>query len=154
MTSIKFRQFQDQDLDKVWELHISGLNQTQSFIPNPELDADLDNIQAHYLNNNGEFLIAEINNQIVGMGAFRKIDTNTAEIKRMRVNPDFQGQGIGKQILELLIQKAKSSNYKKLILDTSSKQLAAQNLYQKFSFKEYKRIQTNDYQTIYFELEL
>lgn len=154
MTSIKFRQFQDQDLDKVWELHISGLNQTQSFIPNPELDADLDNIPAHYLNSNGEFLIAEINNQIVGMGAFRNIDPHTAEIKRMRVNPDFQGQGIGKQILELLIQKAKSANYKKLILDTSSKQLAAQNLYQKFNFKEFKRIQTNDYQTIYFELEL
>ncbi len=148
------RRYQEIDLESIWELHISGLVQTQSYIADPKLDADLNDIKNHYLKNNGEFLVVIYDNKIVGMGALRKIDNNTAELKRMRVKLDYQGQGVGTLILKSLIEKAKNLGYKKLVLDTSSKQESAQNLYKKFGFKEEYRVKTQDFETIYFLLRL
>ncbi len=148
------RRYIESDLDNVWELHINGLVQTQSYIADPKLDADLNDIKKHYLENNGEFLVAVLDNKILGMGAIRKIDNDTAELKRMRVKTDYQGQGVGSVILESLIERAKKLWYKNLILDTSSKQESAQNLYKKFGFKEEKRVKTEDFETIHFLLKL
>jgi len=36
-------------------------------------------------------------NQAVGCGALKEIDTTTAEVKRMFVHPDFRGQAIAKK---------------------------------------------------------
>lgn len=151
---IQLRQYQDTDQDTVWQLHVDGLNQTGSFVNNPKHDQDLLNIKETYLSHKGEFLIALINNKIIGMGAFRKVDNQTAEIKRMRVNREHQGKGIGTLILSSLIQKAKERGYKKLILDTSTNQAAAKHLYEKRGFKEFKRGKTEHLENIFYELEL
>jgi GNAT superfamily N-acetyltransferase len=40
------------------------------------------------------------------MGAFRRTDPERAEIKRMRVHPDYQGRGFGQIILSELEARA------------------------------------------------
>ncbi len=150
MKNQTIRQYQKQDKDDVWKLHVDGLNQTTGFKYDSKLDDDFNNIKSIYLDNNGEFYIAEIDDKVIGMGALRKVDKTTAEIKRMRVNKKFQGQGIGSKILEKLINRAKELGYHKLVLDTSVKQIPAQKLYEKFGFKKYKQ----EGNTIYYKLDI
>ncbi|PLX24171.1 MAG: GNAT family N-acetyltransferase [Marinilabiliales bacterium] len=151
MPKVTIRQYQSSDKDFVWQLHLKGLHQMNSFIDDPNLDKDLQSIEEVYINNKGEFFIATIHNQIVGIGALKKIDNEHAEIKRMRVDQEFQGQKIGSQILDSLIQKAQELSYKKLILDTSIKMHVAQNLYQSRGFDEYKRDTIGGLETIFYE---
>jgi ribosomal protein S18 acetylase RimI-like enzyme len=151
MQKANIRQYQNSDKDFAWQLHLKGLHQMNSFVDDPDLDKDLQSIEEVYIKNGGEFFVATINDQIVGIGALKKIDNKTAEIKRMRVDQEFQGQKIGSQILDLLIQKAQELGYKKLILDTSIKMHVAQNLYQSRGFKEYKRDIIGGLETIFYK---
>jgi N-acetylglutamate synthase-like GNAT family acetyltransferase len=73
------------------------------------------------------------------MGAFRKKSATQAEVKRMRVLPEFQRQGFGQAILNQLEDRAQQMDYTELILDTTTKQLSAQILYEKNGFVEVKR---------------
>lgn len=152
MQGVKIRQYKSSDKNSVWQLHLNGLRQTNSFIDDPNLDKDLQSIEEVYINDKGEFFVAVINDQIVGIGALKKVNNKIAEIKRMRVEQKFQGQKIGGQILDSLIRKARELGYKKLILDTSINMRAAQNLYQSRGFKEYKREITNGLETIFYEI--
>jgi len=141
MSKVLLRQFEEQDQDAVYALHLLGLKQTGSYIENPEArdewDKDLLNIRETYLNGEGEFLVAHSGVKIVGMGALRKHDARTAEIKRMRVDPEFQGIGIGGRIL-----------------DTSVMQVPAQHLYESRGFELYKRDIQYGQGMMYYEKEL
>lgn len=161
--NIKLRQYRPSDYKTVLRLHFKGLEQHGVRLSPellPGLDDDLIRIEEAYLKD-GDFLISTIGDNIVGMGAFRRIDNNTAEIKRMRVEPSCQGKGIGSLILDSLIDKARSLGYKKLILDTTDKMLAAQHLYKSRGFREYRR-DLREYKggavsflsIIYYELDL
>ena len=148
------RQYRDSDKVAVWQLHVDGLNQTGSFIFNPVLDSDLENIKGIYIENDGEFFVASLNNIVFGMGALRKVNSKIAEIKRMRVSIKHQRKGLGSMILKKLIERAKEFGYKKLILDTSEKQDAAKQLYEKYGFKEYDRKKLGDHKIIFYELKI
>ena len=154
MADVELRQYLASDHDAVLQLHFKGLEQTGVRL-NAKLalglDDDLSRIEEAYLIG-GDFLITTIDNKIVGMGAFQKIDDETAEIKRMRVEPDYQGKGIGSLILDTLIDKAKAAGYRKLVLDTTDKMQAAQHLYRSRGFKEYKRSLFGDIMIIFYEL--
>lgn len=151
------RRFEEKDEEAVYNLHISALKQAGTFIDTPksqELDQDLKNIEAIYINNNGEFFVTTVDDKVVGMGALCKVDDSTAEIKRMRVEPSLQGKGIGKLILDKLIEKARELGYKKLVLDVAEKQKGAQHLYESRGFKEYKRGDLGGQETIYYQYEI
>ncbi len=154
MPAPQLRQYQPSDQATVWQLHVDGLKQTGSFVDDRKYDQDLLDIEKTYLKNGGEFLVALLDNKVVGMGGFSKIDDQTAEVRRMRVNADYQGQGIGSLILETLIQKAKDLGYKKLELDTTVNMKAAIQLYEKHGFKEFKRGRAGHLESIFYELEL
>ncbi len=151
---ISFRQYEDQDQKEVYALHIAGLKSAGTFTEDPEvrkvLDQDFHRIKEEYI----DFLIALIDGKIVGMGAIKDIDKNTAEIKRMRVKPELQNQGIGKMILDKLIVKAKALRYKNLILDVAEQQKLARHLYESRGFKEYKRGDFYGDVAVYYQLEI
>jgi putative acetyltransferase len=74
------------------------------------------------------------NNSAVGCGAFRKIDSQTVEIKRMFVNPDFRGKGIASKILCELELWALELNFAQTILETGINQPEAIALYKKLGY--------------------
>ena len=136
---LEIRRYQDIDNASVWELHHRALGPTGAFFRDGKWDEDLCDIQNHYLNNGGEFLVGVMDNKIVCMGAFRKKSDTLAEIKRMRVLPDFQRRGFGQIMLNKLEEKAFQLGYKELCLDTTTKQLPAQKFYEKNGYIEVGR---------------
>ncbi len=76
---------------------------------------------------------------VVAMGALKRTSPERAEIKRMRVHPEYQGRGYGQLILDELEAHARALGYRTLHLDTSILQLPAQRLYEKNGFREVGR---------------
>lgn len=144
----KIRRFFAEDYPKVEELN-NSLN--RSARGDGSWNEDLRSIEDTYQNKGGEFLIAELDGEVVGMGALLKINNSTVEIKRMRVSKNQQGKGIGRLILNKLEDFARLNKFKRIILDTSVQQIPAQKLYEKNGFKEISRKVIDGFDSILYE---
>jgi ribosomal protein S18 acetylase RimI-like enzyme len=153
MSSLVIRQYTAADRDDVRHLHRYVLQLTGAYLGDGVRDEDLDDIEKIYLER-GAFLIGEVDRRIVAMGALRPLNDTTAEIKRMRVHPDWQRRGFGSRILTELEAAARQLGYTRLVLDTSTLQLAAQELYQKFGYRETGRGHVADLELIYMEKDV
>lgn len=90
----------------------------------------------HLVDDRGVFLVARDGGRAVGCGALRILDPSTAEVKRMYVEPDLRGRGIGRAVLERLEEFARSRGVSRLVLETGVHQHAAIELYTKAGFAE------------------
>jgi ribosomal protein S18 acetylase RimI-like enzyme len=150
---LEIRRYQDADKPAVWELHRRALEATGAYFPGKWND-DLSDIQNHYLNNGGEFLVGILDGKIVCMGAFRRKSAALAEIKRMRVLPEYQRRGFGQIILNQLEAKAIQLGYTELCLDTTTLQIAAQQMYEKNGFTAAGRGKVPPFEVIYYHKSL
>lgn len=152
--NLEIRRYKSTDRDYVWALHITALKSTGTYTSSGAWDQDLFHIEETYLANGGDFLVALHEQCLIGMGALKRVDDTTGEIKRMRVDPAYQGKGIGQKLLTLLITRAQDLGYERLILDTTVKQIAAQHLYERNGFQEIRRGVLGGFETIYYKKRL
>ncbi|MHB8576709.1 MAG: GNAT family N-acetyltransferase [Dehalococcoidia bacterium] len=82
----------------------------------------------------GAFLVACIDGAAVGCGAVRRIDGDSAEIKRMYVRQTARGHGVGRRILAALEAEAISLGSTRLVLETGDRQQEALALYEHSGF--------------------
>ena len=61
-----------------------------------------------------EFSVAEVNGEVVGCGALRVLWEDLAEVRTVAVKKDFHGKGIGHQLLENIINRAKEVGVKRI----------------------------------------
>jgi GNAT superfamily N-acetyltransferase len=78
--------------------------------------------------------LAEIEGEPVGMGALRPLAPDVAEIKRMYVRPSTRGLGVGRAILQRLIDDARGLGYKTIKLDSAPFMHEAHALYRSAGF--------------------
>jgi putative acetyltransferase len=105
---------------------------------NPQVtDKDLSDLEHYYFNNKGWFAVIEIDNEIVGSYGICKIDTQTCELRKMYLKSDFQGQGLGRLMIENAIQRAKELGYTTIVLETNKLLDKAISIYKKYGFVEY-----------------
>ncbi len=148
------RRYQPADREAVEYLHIYAIQQTGAYLGRGPWDDDMYAIEDAYLNNQGEFLIGEWDGAFVAMGALRRTSPERAEIKRMRVHPDYQGRGFGQIILDELEARARALGYKTLHLDTSVLQMPAQKLYEKNGYRAVGRDVYQNIEVILYEKPL
>ncbi len=128
------RRYVEADHARVLELHTLGLEQFGASSPRGAWDADIDDVQGAYLSKGGDFLVGELDGEVVAMGGFWRKTEKVAEIKRMRVDPRYQGNGFGQAILTELERRARSMGYSTLLLDTLPNMTPARRLYAKNGF--------------------
>lgn len=131
---LQIRRYQDADHEGVLSLHRIGLKQTGADLGAGPWDDDLKDINNHYINNNGEFLVGTSGGNLIAMGAFRKVSSVRAEIKRIRVHPDHQRRGLGVQIMTELERRAANLGYEEICLDTTTLQVPAQKMFEKLGY--------------------
>ncbi len=85
---------------------------------------------------NGICYILKSESDVVGMGTIRKLNEGVGEIKRMYVRPQFRGKGIGKALLQELLNNAEEFKFSTIRLDSGAFMKDAQRLYRKFGFVE------------------
>jgi GNAT superfamily N-acetyltransferase len=155
--AVLFRQYRPEDREAVKQLHELAMREAGTFddVNSPWLDLDLEDISQHYLQMGGDFLVGVIGSQVVAMGAFRPAATgrNEAELKRMRVRQDLQGQGIGTAIIKLLESRARKQGYLALVLDTVAG-TPAQHFYERHGYHETKREPNEKFVMVFYKKEL
>ena len=133
------RRYQPSDKEEVFDLHVRALKNEDAYIYTGKWEKDFDDIEGIYLRNLGEFLVGILDSKIIAMGGLRKMTDGIVELRRMRVDPDFQRKGFGQIILDTLEKKAKELGYKVIQLNTSAKLVSAQKFYEKNGYKEIRR---------------
>jgi putative acetyltransferase len=86
--------------------------------------------------NRGTFLMARDGDRAIGCGAIRVIEPTTAEAKRMYVEPDYRGRGVGRAVLTRLEAAARELGVERLVLETGVYQEAAIALYRGAGFTQ------------------
>jgi putative acetyltransferase len=97
---------------------------------------ELDEIEKMYAAKSGGIYLCIDDNNYIACSAIRRIDENTCELKRMWVQQNYQGKGIGEDLLKKCIDLAKNLNYTTIRLDTLSRLQPAIQLYKKYGFEE------------------
>ncbi len=74
--------------------------------------------------------------ELVGCGALRELDSTHGEIKSMHTLSAARGLGIGRRMVEHILQTARERGYKRLSLETGATDdfVAARTLYASFGF--------------------
>jgi ribosomal protein S18 acetylase RimI-like enzyme len=135
---LKIRRYKPEDNAAAKALNDAGLKQM-----NPEIDwtdvrvanKDYDDIENIYMKNRGDFLVGTLNGEVVVTGAVKKLDETCAEIKRIRVKPEYQRRGYGETMLKELIRVAGKLGYKRIRIDTMVTNHRARALFKKTGFR-------------------
>ena len=145
------RRYTESDLESVWRLHNEALLSTGAHFGNGPWDEDLRNIEKTYIETGGEFLVGVIDGEMAAMGALKKTSEKSAEIRRMRILPAYQGRGLGREMLSALESTALRLGFTHIHLDTSVRQTAAVALYTKHGYRVTGRGRIRDLDILYFE---
>lgn len=149
--SLHIRRYEAGDHGVVLRLHEAGLREMGTFIEEPGFDLDLLDIEGAYFEDSGEFLVGELDGEIVAMGALRKTSPERAEIKRMRVAPECRRRGFGQEVLDVLHRRASALGYSILHLDTGINHGAAKNLYESNGYRETRRGMVGPVECVFYE---
>ena len=84
----------------------------------------------------GCLMLAKYERQLAGLACMRKIREDIGEIKRMYVRPAYRKKGIGKALVEAVIEEARTNEYSRIRLDSARFMTSAHSLYRSIGFAE------------------
>ena len=103
----------------------------------------------------GAYIYALINGYVAGGVGFRKLSSDICEMKRLYVYEDYRGGGLAYRLCQDLIFLSKSMSYCKMRLDTISRLVKANSLYDKIGFRDIPKYYDNPNPTVrYMEINL
>ena len=119
-------------------------------------DDELKNLPGDYAPPDGRLWLATDAAALAGCIALRKVAPGVCEMKRLFVRPEYRGTGLGRTLVESLIDEARKLGYTKMRLDTLAGRMdKAIGLYRSIGFVEiepYYKTPIED--TKFMELEL
>jgi putative acetyltransferase len=125
------------DLDSVRALFTEYAGSLGFSLGYQGFDAELAGLPGKYAAPEGALLLAKVDGIAAGVVALRKIETGTAEMKRLYVKPAHHGRSIGRKLAEAIVETARSLGYRRLRLDTiAGKMDSAVKLYRSMGFVE------------------
>lgn len=119
-------------------LHWMALQLAEGYGFHLDVEAWVEETMTEMFSQLGSYLVLAYEGpEAAGMGCLHEIGDEMGEIVRLYVRPAFRRKGIGREILECLLQEARSMGYTKIRLGTNTKFMkAAQYLYRSYGFRE------------------
>jgi putative acetyltransferase len=100
-------------------------------------DGELANLPGDYAPPRGRLLLARQFDQLVGCVALRSVGPTTCEMKRLFLRPAYRTRGLGRVLVEAIIEEARKTGYTHIRLDTISDRMGrAIELYKSIGFVE------------------
>lgn len=82
-----------------------------------------------------DVLVAYDDTDPIGCASFKRYDHDSAEVKRVFVQSNYRGTGVGRQLLESLEQLARDKGYSYLILESGEPLVEAMHLYRSLGYQ-------------------
>jgi phosphinothricin acetyltransferase len=137
---IQIRSYQTEDTQAILDIinHII-LHSTALYDYNIRSYEQQQNILEEKINKNFPVIVAELNGQVIGFGMysefrFREANKFTVE-HSLYVNQDFHGKGIGKFLLQELIDLARKQKLHTMIAVIDAENQSSIEFHEKFGFK-------------------
>lgn len=112
-------------------------------------------LPGEYARPTGRLLVAFEGDEAAGCGAFRKLESDICEMKRLFVRPKHQGKAIGSALARALIENARAAGYSRMRLDTMLTMQRAIAMYRSLGFREIPSYRFNPVPgSLFFELQL
>jgi putative acetyltransferase len=118
-----------------FERHVDEKDLISEYFDKLDYEKELNELPGKYIYPDGALLLAYYNTSPAGCVALKRIDNDSCEMKRMFVYEQFHGLGVGKQLAKEIVTRARQLGFKFMKLDTSFRQLEAQQLYKSIGFK-------------------
>jgi putative acetyltransferase len=87
------------------------------------------------LDDGGRIFFATVENRCVGCCALRRLSDAEFEVAKMAVTPSFQGAGIGRKVLQVVVEAGRTMGARRLYLETNHTLTPAIRLYESVGFK-------------------
>jgi GNAT superfamily N-acetyltransferase len=97
---------------------------------------ELSALPGDYAPPQGRLLLAFCDEHPAGTAAFRRLNDDSCEGKRLYVRPQYRQQGIGKLLLDQLIEEARVCGYREMYGDTLKSMQTALDMYLRYGFVE------------------
>lgn len=105
-----------------------------------DFESELASLPGDYAEPRGALLLAEVEGAIAGCCALRPLDNadypNASEMKRLYVRRAFRGFGLGRELAEAMLDRARQAGYACVLLDTLDDMESARALYTDLGFEE------------------
>ena len=101
-----------------------------------KFDEEMASLPGAYAPPNGRLFFAENDGQPAGCVGIRPFSEGVCEMKRLYVNPEQRGHGIGRELALAAIMAARELGYRKILLDTLPAMRLAVKLYRELGFQE------------------
>ena len=101
-------------------------------------DPEINNMYESYQSKRSIYFVVEENNKILGGAGINQLkngNINICELQKMYFHKSIRGRGIGDKMIELCLNFAVESNYKKCYIETMPNMVDAQKLYIKKGFE-------------------
>ena len=92
--------------------------------------------------------------KLIGTVALKKLGENTVELKAMYLDRSYRGKGLGRHLMDKIVDEAKRLGYKSIVLDSMSQYKDALRLYERTGFKNTERYNDNLYADVFMKLDL
>lgn len=128
--------YQPEYREPMLALHRSAIEGFNLGMSQQEDEADLVAIEQVYLRDGGEFLVGFIGERLIAMGGFKRLSGTLAELRRMRIAAELQGEGYGTQLLRELERRAFQAGFRTLCLETARRRPLTLEFYRKHGYQE------------------
>jgi putative acetyltransferase len=120
------------DIIHLFGEYITELNEDLGF---QNVGGEIENPLKKYGGPAGCILLAYENDTAVGCVALQPLPGNICEMKRLYIKPAYRKSGIGKLMVEKILQEASDKRYTAMVLDTLERLQPAIRLYEQFGFE-------------------
>jgi len=101
-----------------------------------DFEVELATLPGKYAPPAGAILLAQVHGAVAGCVAMRRLDLTVCEMKRLWVRKAFRHCGLGKLLIEAIVERAREAGYVRLRLDTLPQMKTAHGLYREMNFYE------------------
>lgn len=161
------RRYGPSNRETIMQLHIEGVEEIEAEFAAANCtpagaddkegsfsDDDLEDIPAYYLDAGGDFLVGELDGEVVAIGGLQKDGENRALVRRMRTRGDVRGRGYGALILSSLEQRAGEMGCTVLLVDPLATNAGARRFYKRAGYREVGQRRFGRYDIIIYQKDL
>lgn len=142
-------------LEYVAWLGEAGGAEVKAVLASQNFDKEMETLPITYGYPDGALFLVMVNENVVGVAGIKRFNAKECEVKRMYVQENARGLGIGKLLITMCINVAKKLNYEMIKLDSADFMLSAIKLYTDHGFVEIEAYRENTHKGAkYFELDL